>query len=172
MVDRDHDRFMALFLRHQPDLRAFVGASVRDWSAVDDIIQETAAVLWRKFAEYDPQRPFGAWARGIAGFEIRKWRERSGRLPALLSPESIAALEEVWEEPEPGGARLSALQRCLQRADPAARRLLDLRYAEDLDLEAIARRVERGSEAVGKALQRVRAALADCVRRQLAGEAR
>lgn len=169
-VDR-HQRFMALFLASQDDLRAFVGAVVRDWSAVDDIVQETAAVLWRKFDAYDPERPFRAWARGFAVFEIRKHRERARRLPPVLSPEAIAALDAAWdEEPAPANPRVAALGSCLERVAPGARRLLALRYDEGLEIGAIAQRVGRGAEAVGKALQRLRVALGDCVQRALAQE--
>lgn len=164
-------RFLSLFLRHQDDLRAFVGSVLRDWTAVDDVVQETAAVLWRKFAEYDESRSFGAWARGIAAFEIRKHRERCGRMPALLSPEAIAAIDAAWEAEEPvGGQRLDALARCLERVPEAGRALFALRYREGLELDAVAARSGRGIEAVGKALQRLRAGLGDCVSRQLAGE--
>jgi RNA polymerase sigma-70 factor (ECF subfamily) len=164
----DHERFMSLFLKSQDDLRAYIGSQVRDWTAIDDIVQETAAVLWRKFAEYDPARPFGAWARGIAGFEIRKHRERSGRIPALLSPAAIAAIEAAWdEEPAPAVPRLDALARCLERVRPDTRAILDLRYRDGLELTEIAARCGRGTEAVAKLLQRLRAALGDCVRRQM-----
>lgn len=158
---------MTLFLRHQDDIRAFVGSVVRDWTATDDIMQETAVVLWRKFAEYDPSRSFGAWARGIAGFEIRKHRERTARVPALLSPEAIAAIDAVWDEVAPASPRLEALVRCLERVDAPARAIIALRYRDGLELEEVASRSGRGVEAVGKLLQRLRGALGNCVQRQL-----
>lgn len=169
-VDQDpQHRFMALFLRHQEDLRAFVGSVVRDRETVDDVIQETSIVLWRKFADYDPARSFGAWARGIAALEIRKHRDRVGRVPVLLSPEAIAALSVAWdEEAEPPPPRLTALQRCLEHLDGSARALLEWRYRDGLELVDVAERSGRGQEAVGKSLQRLRTALAECVRRQLA----
>ena len=163
----DQQRFMTLFLRHQDDIRAFVGSVVRDWTATDDIMQETAVVLWRKFAEYDPSRSFGAWARGIAGFEIRKHRERTARVPALLSPEAIAAIDAVWDEVAPASPRLEALVRCLERVDAPARAIIALRYRDGLELEEVASRSGRGVEAVGKLLQRLRGALGNCVQRQL-----
>ncbi len=165
-----HQRFLALFLRHQDDLRAFVGSVVRDWTAVDDIVQETAVVAWRKFAEFDPSRSFGAWARGIAGFEIRKHRERSARVPTRLSSEAIAAIEAVWDDDaSPVSPRLEALGRCLERVEPRARDILAWRYRDGLEIDVVAQRCGRRSEAVGKMLQRLRVALGDCVDRQLAG---
>ena len=166
----NHSRFLALFVREQEDLRAFIGSAVRDGDAIDDIIQETAQVLWRKFPDYDPSRPFGAWARGIAGVEIHRYRERNRRIPVLFSPEAIAAIETVWEEARPATTRIDVLQACLDQVPEAQRSLLTMRYQDDLEIPEIARRVGRNVEAVTKILQRLRVALAECVRRQLAAE--
>lgn len=164
-------RYLTLFLANQDDIRAFVGSVVRDWNAVDDIMQEVAAVAWRKFAEYDAARSFGAWVRGIAALEIRKHRDRTARVPVLLSPEALNALDAIWdEEVRPAAPRLEALARCLERIEPSAREMLALRYRDGLELDALAERLGRGEEAVGKALQRLRAVLGDCVVRQLAAE--
>jgi len=170
-----HTRFTALLLRHQSELRAFVASVIRDWQAVDDILQDTAVVLWRKFAEYDERYSFGAWARGIAALEIRKHAARSARMPTLLEPEAVATLQAVWDEdPVAGrsGDRLDALGRCLEHVDGSARDLLELRYREQLPLDAIARRCDRTVDSVGKFLQRLRHALGQCVQRQLASGGR
>src|SRR4051812_31335152 len=71
------DRFMELFLRHQDDLRAFLGAMVRDPHARADLFQDVALTLWNRIDTYDPDRPFGAWARGIAAKKVLQLRERS-----------------------------------------------------------------------------------------------
>lgn len=164
----EHQRFLSLFLKSQDDLRAYIGSQVRDWTAIDDIVQETAAVLWRKFADYDAARPFGAWARGVASFEIRKHRERNGRLPALLSPEAIIAIEAVWEVAvPPASPRLEALAHCLDLVEPKTREILAWRYRDGLELTAVAKRSGRATEAVAKMLQRLRGALGDCVRRRV-----
>ena len=57
----DQNEFLRLLLAAETDLRAFVRSVLRDSAAVDDVFQETALVLWERFAEYDPARPFGAW---------------------------------------------------------------------------------------------------------------
>lgn len=166
-----HDRFLTLFMRHQDDLRAFVGSITSDWTAVDDIVQETATVLWQKFAEYDTTRSFGAWARGIAAVEIRRHRGKTARVPLLMSPEAIAAIDAVWDEhPVPASLRIEALSRCLERVGREPREILAWRYRDGLELQDVAARSGRGIEAVGKMLQRLRAALSECVRRQLAAE--
>lgn len=165
-----HQDFLARYLAIQDDLRGFVEAVVRDRALADDVMQEVALVLWRKFAAYDPARgPFAAWARGIATTEILRQRARFARRQALLPDAAVAALDRAWAGGD-GDPWLEALERCLGAVAPGQRALLELRYRDGLDLDAIAARAGRGVEAVGKGLQRLRQALADCVRRRVAAE--
>lgn len=44
-----HDHFLPHFLAVQSDLRAFIGAAVRDAATREDVFQEVAMILWKKF---------------------------------------------------------------------------------------------------------------------------
>ena len=44
-------RFLGLFLKHQDDMRAVIGSFIRDRSAAEDVFQEMALTLWKKFDE-------------------------------------------------------------------------------------------------------------------------
>ncbi|MBE7467334.1 MAG: sigma-70 family RNA polymerase sigma factor [Planctomycetes bacterium] len=171
----DRRAFLELFLRQQQDLHAFVGSIVRDWHRSEDVVQELALILWEKFESYDPQRPFGAWARGVAANLILRDLERHRRALPLLSPESIAAVQRAYDEIEASepGAELEALRACVASLDEPARHMLELRYTEALGLDALAQRLSRSVAAVKKALTRLRARLQECVARKLAasGEA-
>ena len=65
-----HDEFLPLFLAHQGDLRAFIGALIRDAQTREDIFQNVSLTLWESFDRYDRDRSFGAWARGIAARKV------------------------------------------------------------------------------------------------------
>jgi RNA polymerase sigma-70 factor (ECF subfamily) len=168
----DRERFLELFLRHQHEVRAFVASVVRDWHAADDVVQEVGLVLWRKFDAYDPRRPFGAWARGVAAVQLLKERDRFRRTLPILSPGAVEAVRRAYdgtERREPAAA-LDALRRCLQGLPERARQLLRLRYEESLPLERIAAAMTASLPAVKKALLRIRARLQDCVRQRLAAD--
>jgi len=164
-MDR-HEEFLTLFLRHQADLKAFLGAMVRDRHAVDDLLQESALALWRGFDRYDPSRPFGAWARGVAANLLLKHRDRSRRVPAPFSPESVQAVLDAFartEDQAESGAAPEALERCLERLPERSRHLLALRYEMSLTLQEMAARLETTLDAVHKTLSRLRAALQQCI---------
>lgn len=165
-----HDDFLRLYLAAQDDLRAYLAAAVRDWSRADDLMQDTALALWHAFERYDPQRPFGAWARGVAMHMLYKEWDRVRRGPRAVDPATAILLLDAFartDEPHED-RRLDALRRCLETVDARTRELLAQRYADDLGPEAIAARTGNGLEAVKKALTRAKSRLAACVDRRLA----
>ena len=162
----DHAAFLRLYLSHQNELRAFVAACLRRPADSDEVLQDVAVALWQGFSRFDPARPFLPWARGVAAIEMHRFRRERGRLHPTLSPQAIAALEVAFADDEPVGT-LEALRRCRDALPGHALRLVELRYHDNHDLERIATMTGRSVEAVGKALQRVRSALAACVQREL-----
>lgn len=161
--------FLEQFLKHQDDLRAFLCSIVRDRHACDDLFQEVALTLWRKFDEYDPSRSFGAWARGIAYRKVLQGFEKARKLPVPLSPEALQAVLDAYDksETEHTAAR-SALIACLKNLPEKSRRLVVLRYEQSLQLAEIAELLHSTADAVHKALSRIRAALRTCVEERLA----
>jgi RNA polymerase sigma-70 factor, ECF subfamily len=86
---------LSQFLRCEADLRALVGAVVRDVHVREDVFQEIALTLWQQFSRYDPSRPFGAWARGVAAKKLLERSSGDRRLPLVLSPDAILKLAEA-----------------------------------------------------------------------------
>ena len=171
-ADDLHERFMRLFLAHEPALLRSVLMFVPSRADARDIVQETAVALWRHFPAYDPERPFLNWAGGFARIEVRRFlRTRQRR--AQLSEAAAAALmtEEdagrAWNED-----RERRLQSCRERLAPAQRQLLDEYYINELPVAELARRHARSEEAVYKMLQRIRQTLLECMERKEADFAR
>lgn len=168
--DLEREDFRRRFQEVQDDLRAYCLAVCRDWVHAEDIVQETALILWQRYGDYDATRPFGAWARGVATRRLLKHRERQARQGPVLSSAAVSALADAAAAATEPAAdqRLEALQSCLKALDERQRRLVDLRFGQDLPLQGVAAAVGAGVEAVGKALQRLRDRLGDCVQRRLA----
>jgi len=165
----DQARFLGCFLKCQDDIRAFLGSIVRDRHACDDLLQEVALTLWKKFGEYDPNRPFGAWARGIAANKVLQSFEKSKKFPVLLSQETIEAILEAYNQTEPESCAMhSALETCLKLLPERSQNLVSLRYEKTLKLGEIAQAMESTLDAVHKALSRVRLSLRKCIEERLA----
>ncbi len=162
--------FLRLFLSEQVMIRGFVSAALRNRAEVDDVFQEVALVLWKKFDDYDPARPFGAWARGIALNKVLQKRREMGRLPAILSPETMGTLSGFYDNVGGTGSMREALRACMRKLSDESRKLLAMRYESRLALKRMAREIGRTVSAVNKALGRIRSSLHECIERDMKRE--
>lgn len=165
----NREQFLALFLAHESDVRAFIGSIVLDRHVRQDIFQDVAMTLWQKFEEYDSARPFGAWARGIAAHKILQHRAQDKRFPIAFPSEAIPAILAAFERTEAQVVEQHvALDECVRCLPEHSRTLLQLRYERDFKADEIASMTGKSVDAVYQALCRIRARLAECVRRRVA----
>src|ERR1700677_2724648 len=89
-----------LLSRHQDELFRYIFALLPHVEDARDVLQETSVALYRKFEEYDPAKPFLAWAYSFAFLEILKQRERNQRANRFLNRELIERLAREREQHE------------------------------------------------------------------------
>jgi len=162
------EQFTRCWTAAQPIVASFLLAGVPDFHEAEDLLQNVSVVCLRKFSEYDPQRPFVAWALGIARIELLRLRRTQSRLPLIQDEKVLDDVAEVCQELAP---RLrtweAALSECLRELRGRSAELIRLRYDEALKPGAIAERLGMGSVAVRVALSRVRAALRQCIEQKI-----
>ena len=86
LKEQEQLRFMRLWTAAQPAVSGYVRSLVRDRAVADEVLQETSLVLFRRFEEYDEQRPFVAWALGIARFQVLSLNRDAGAVVSRLIP--------------------------------------------------------------------------------------
>jgi RNA polymerase sigma-70 factor (ECF subfamily) len=167
MSDLDrHEEFMRDFLAAEPKLRAYAFACGLSREEADDLVQEEALVLWRRFETYDRTRPFLPWALGVAHHLIQRGRQGS-RETRVLSPEVAEQMARTCAVMEGEiDQRRGALKKCVEKLPEHLRGLVALRYRERKSLSQIAQKLGRGVSATNMALHRIRQALLDCVERE------
>jgi len=128
-VSHEHSDFITLFLKEELLLRSFLLASTGNVHESDDLFQSVARVLWEKFADYDPSRPFRGWALGVARLEVLKWRQSKARSREVLSPDALSQVAEAAEEGGSWADGLSEFLRgCLAKLKSTARQVMELKY--------------------------------------------
>ena len=86
-------------------------------------------IAWQKIGQFDADRSFGAWIRGIAANEVKKRYRAAKRGPIILPPNAVeAVLEASYRCEIAPSARRDALMQCLNELTPDQRRLLEMRY--------------------------------------------
>src|ERR1043165_3748535 len=122
-------RFLSLFLRSEREVFRYVAALVPNVADAEDIVQQTALVLWEKFDAYDESQPFTPWACRFALNKTRQWLERRRRWQALLenglAQEVAQRREELRPEME---TRLKHLEGCLRKLPEAQRAIVEGYY--------------------------------------------
>ena len=163
-----------ILIRENADmLLAYLRSVVRDEHAVDDLFQETMLVAWRKIEQYDRERPFGAWLRGIARHLVLPYFRGCARQDQPMDETSLEWLEERFAQVhtlsgDTLGEKLSALRDCVQALPEEYRQPIQLRYAETLSLSEIGNTLQLATETLKKRLTRAKLRLADCLERKLA----
>ncbi|MEI7730650.1 MAG: sigma-70 family RNA polymerase sigma factor [Verrucomicrobiota bacterium] len=163
-------RVQQLFVQHQGRLRAFVLGLVPEFSAADDVMQETFLVVSRKANEFDPDTNFQAWVRRIATFKVLSLHRDRQRAPLCLQAdviEALAAAAPSWDDEAQYLTEVRVLKTCIEKLPPAPRELIRLRYYGEHLPEEIARLRAQSVNAVNVTLTRARIALRECMERNL-----
>ena len=164
----NHEQFTRRWTEAQPVVAGYINAVVPDFQEAEDLLQDVAVILLRKFPEYDAQRPFVAWAIGMAKREVLLARRSHARSLLCYQADLLERVSEAFEELAPElEDRSRALRECLRSVKGRAGELLRLRYEESLKPNAIAARVTMAVVAVRVMLSRTRAALRECIERKL-----
>lgn len=163
-------QFMQLYTRFHRQLYVYIATLVPNPLDAQDLLQETSLTLWKKFADFQPNTSFLAWARTVARFRVLQFLEKSGRGVALLPPEVLDllaghAVANLSEEAE--ASHFEALRECLERLRSVDRELIHLRYHRKVAVQEMAAEQGRSPNAISQSLARIRGALFDCVRGKL-----
>jgi len=170
-LDERTQQATRLWTLAQPVVSAFVVSVVRDFSARDDVLQDIAVGVMESFDRYDPQRPFVAWALGIAQNQVRLYLRRMQRGRLVFDDDVLHQLAVAFQETSPEQTHsLGYLRGCLDQLEGRAREFCELRYGRDLKPAAIAESLGMSANTVAKALQRIRDQLRDCIEHKAAIE--
>jgi RNA polymerase sigma-70 factor (ECF subfamily) len=163
------EMLVRLLTRHQEDLFRYIFALLPHEADARDVLQETSVALYRKFAEYDPSKPFLGWAYRFAYLEVLKQRERNQRGIRHLSRDLVERLAQEREPLEPIlQARLQALEVCLEELPPPDQQLIRLRYQGKAPAEELVRHSGTSRRTLFRNLDRIRRVLFDCISRRMA----
>ncbi len=137
------------------------------------MLQQVALTAARRFGEFDSTRPFVAWALWLAKSRVADYYRKKDRERHVFSDAVLDQLGDFLSERHSETAlRQLALEHCIEKLPEKSRRILDMRYVDDLPISEIAVGVKSTTGAVRAMLFRVRDALAACIECQLAKDTR
>lgn len=167
----NYEAFVRHFTRAEPGLRAFLRALLPTAEDMEEVLQDTSLVLWKKFDTFEPGTNFNAWACVIARFEVLKYRRTKARDRLVFREDIIELLaDEAEEAAVPLERERHALRGCLAKLKERERMLVLAVYTHGAAIGEAAEQTGRTVAAAYKALSRIRQALLKCIERELAKE--
>ena len=171
-MNKGKEVFEILMRENADMLLAFLRASVRDSHAVDEMFQETMVVAWRRMEDFDRDRSFGKWLRGIARNLILAHYRKLGSKRENLNESSMDWVEEKFTQIQHRSGdtlseKLALLADCVEALSDENRNTIEARYMDGCSLPEIAKRLDIARETVKKRLYRAKAQLAKCIEGKL-----
>ena len=165
-ANKRSELFLKLLMSNEVRIFSYILRLVPNLADAEDIMQETAGIMWRKFDQFQRSTSFVAWAIEIAHYRILDYRRREGRSPIIYESEIFEQMVSIAREAsKQDDRRLEALRACLAKLQDRQRRLIVLRYYDDIRPKAIASRLDMSVHAVYKSLSRIYKKLLMCIRR-------
>lgn len=164
--------FLGHMLKSQRAIRNYLYSLHPRADDLDDLVQQTALILWRDFDKFDSTREFLPWALRVSYFEVLRLRKKQSRERLVFSNKIIEIL--VGESPgenDPLPTR-QALDQCLAKLDPDSRAVLMARYGGEHDsVVELAGKKGVNVHRLYRVLEKARGSVVTCIRRSLdAGE--
>jgi RNA polymerase sigma-70 factor, ECF subfamily len=165
--------FLGHLLRAQARLYGYIRCQVASRADAEDILQETAAILWSKYETFQPGTNFLAWGYAAARNEIRRYYRRQARDRQLFSEDFLALLDrQVRDMDDELSSMQEALAGCLAKLRESDREVVQRCYARGTTVARVSEELGRPVGTLKNVLKRCRLALYECIRRTLAREQR
>ncbi|MBA4386799.1 MAG: hypothetical protein C0404_02390 [Verrucomicrobia bacterium] len=159
----DKDQFLRLFLNSEGELLAYILSMGIDPHCAEDVLQETALVMFKKFDEFEKGTNFRAWAFTIVRYQILRLRKWQARQPIQLSDEAMNRLEARALNEDNTHIQFEALTHCVDKLSDNSREMVRMRYNKKMDLPDIAQQLSRPVDSIYTTMSRIRKTLQDCV---------
>ena len=165
------DYFVRQLMQQRKRIYAFILTLVGNSSDADDIMQDTAALMWQKYHQSEEVADFAALGLQIAHFKVLEFRKKQYKSKIQFNSElfetilgGAANVEEKLDE------RFEALKKCLSKLDEISRKLVQAQHQKGQTIKNIAASLNISQHVAYKRIGRLHDQLLQCVHRTLKQE--
>lgn len=171
---RDEGAIEALIAAHHQNLRGYIAAISTNVEAVDDVAQEVFLRAIQRLDRVESLEDFPRFLRGIARNVVREQTRilvrNSERYFDFVDAIFVSKNDEPEDKPFQDDKILDSLRVCLGKLPDKARRILTLRYQDELNANEIGSSIGMTSGSVRISLLRLRETLLKCLRSNVGGK--
>lgn len=170
-VNQNQEQFLRLLMLNDRRIYAYILSFVPNTADADDIMQESSAVMWRKFSSFSPNMDFVAWAVTIARYQVLSYFKKKKRSRIQFSEDLMKSIQGEVEKALPQmDQRLGALKKCIDKLMKMDKYILKLRYEKEFTLENIGAHISKSTRATYYSLVRIHKLLMHCIKQAIAEE--
>ncbi len=167
-MSKENESFTKLLLSHQKHIYGYIFMHIPNDSDAEDIFQDVALVMCRRFEEFSPGSNFLAWGIEIAKRKVIKFRQKQVKSKVIFNDQNLEKLIEYSTSYLDGmDHRKSALKKCIDKLSPQDKILLEKRYHKNVKVIDISKQVNRSAGALYQVFSRIHLTLRNCVKRTM-----
>jgi len=169
--DVDHAEYIRLLMNCQVRVSTYIQSMVQNYQDAEDIFQETAAIAWEKFDQYQAGTNFTAWIVQIARNRIMYYWHKQKKSIINYSDEAVQSIEHYVVNASPSTHSQVHLEECIKQMPEKDVQLIRMRYSRKITTKSLASELGRSLHGLYSTMSRIHVFLAECIqRRRLAEE--
>lgn len=161
--------FFRLYNTVQQMLYSYLLAIVHNHSDAEDLLQETAVVLWDKFDKYQEGTSFDRWAMKIASNNALNFMRKNRNTKRFFHEAFYEMVsQQAQEDSDSIAERSEAFHFCLNKLPENCRELLSMRYQKDVSIKHISQLTGRSANGLYQSFSRIISAVRECMDKYIA----
>ncbi|AQT68065.1 RNA polymerase sigma factor [Anaerohalosphaera lusitana] len=168
--DKSHDvnkLFMGYVLSSQKDIYVYILSLVICKEDADDILQDTLALMWSKFDEFEPGTNFVGWGKTIARYKVMDFLRKNKRSRLHYDSDVLKIIEAKVPESDVFSDRKDAMQNCLKKLPDKDIDVLKMRYSHGMTFKQMALKFGISKQSAYRKVSRIHALLVKCINQVL-----
>ena len=166
----DRKTVIRVLMTERDRLYAYIWSLIGDVHLAEDVLQEVSLLAADKADEVSNEQALAAWLRTAARNKALEAIRTRAKQPGALDASVIDLLDAEWRQYDTvdSSDMVEALRHCLAELTPNNRRIIQLRYVDNLKAAEIANVLRRSTASVYQSITRTHKALGECVTAELA----
>ena len=161
--------FVHLMSVSQMSIYAYIMSVVGNSIDADDIMQNTSALMWTRYSDFESGTDFVRWGISIAHYKIKEFRKQQNRhqfndkvmeVIHKQAPDKLSDLSLYIEK----------LNQCLAKLPSSDLSLVKLRYESGNSIKKISQRLNISVQAVYMKLSNIHGMLGRCIKQLIIQE--
>lgn len=168
-MDKKSSKFFSLYTSVHGRLLSYIMMMVHNQAASEDLLQETATIMWENFEQFQENTNFTAWAISIARNKTLEYLRDNRKTKKLFKSEFYEKLSHVAENSTSDySLRVDVLEGCINKLNENDQKIIKLRYKHNVSVKDISLKIGSPMSTMYFHISKILGLLRICISKSLA----